>query len=160
MPVLVVLRKIQRKAIPRIAQPLDLSSVSRTWHSVLRGLGLRLNRQKNHSFCGSGMNGFSHLYIQMHCLPVLCQIWYNLGKQCICVHKPCCDKSRKQCLWRAICEKRSFLLRQIWAFSSLLGDLPSPLNPKFLVSCAPCGRLCFVRELLWKQWCYVNLRLT
>ena len=46
MPVLVVLRKIQRKAIPRFAQPLDLSSVSRTRYSVLRGLGQRLNKQK------------------------------------------------------------------------------------------------------------------
>lgn len=46
MPVLVVLRKIQRKAIPRIAQPLDLSSVSRIRHSVLWGLGQRLNKQK------------------------------------------------------------------------------------------------------------------
>ena len=38
---------------------------------------------------------------------------FSSRKQCVCVHKPCCDKSRKQCLWRAICEKRSFLLRQI-----------------------------------------------
>ena len=59
------------QAIQRIAQPLDLSSVSRTRHSVLRGLGHRLNKQKNHSFHESGMDGFSHLYIQMHCLPVL-----------------------------------------------------------------------------------------
>ena len=29
---------------------------------VHRGLGLRLNKQKNHSFHGSGMDGFSHLY--------------------------------------------------------------------------------------------------
>ena len=56
------------QAIQRIAQPLDLSSASRTRHSVLRGLGQRLNKQKNHSFRESGMDGFSHLYIQMHCL--------------------------------------------------------------------------------------------
>ena len=33
----------------------------------------------------------------------------------------------------------------------LLGNLPSPLNHKFLVSYAPCGRLSFVREPLCKQ---------
>ena len=38
---------------------------------VHQGLGLRLNKQKNHSFHESGMDGFSHLYIQMHCLRVL-----------------------------------------------------------------------------------------
>ena len=38
---------------------------------VHRGLGHRLNKQKNHSFHESGMDGFSHLYIQMHCLPLL-----------------------------------------------------------------------------------------
>ena len=65
------------QAIQRIAQPLDLSSVSRTRHSVLRGLGHRLNKQKNHSFHESGMDGFSHLYIQMHCLPVLSRIRDN-----------------------------------------------------------------------------------
>ena len=60
---------------------------------VHRGLGLRLNKQKNHSFCGSGMDGFCAFVIQMHCLPVLYQIGY---------------KSSKQCIWRAICETPRF----------------------------------------------------
>lgn len=38
---------------------------------VNRGLGQRLNKQKNHSFREGGMDGFSHLYIQMHCLLLL-----------------------------------------------------------------------------------------
>ena len=54
-----------QKRFVRIAQPPDVSGVSRTRHSVLRGLGQCLNKQKNHSFRRSGMNGFSHLYMQM-----------------------------------------------------------------------------------------------
>ena len=67
------------QTIQRIAQPLDLSSVSRTRHSVLRGLGHRLNKQKNHSFHESGMDVFSHLYIQMHCLPLVSGILDTTG---------------------------------------------------------------------------------
>ncbi|MCI6435326.1 MAG: hypothetical protein MR828_11305, partial [Clostridiales bacterium] len=70
---------------------------------VHRGLGQCLNKQKNHSFREGGMDGFSHLYIQMHCLPVVSGIL---------------DTSGKQCLWRAICEKRAFPLRRICAFSA------------------------------------------
>ena len=51
-----------RKAIQRIAQPQTEGLRS------LGGLGQRLNKQKNHLFRESEMNGFSHLYIQMHCL--------------------------------------------------------------------------------------------
>ena len=122
---------------------------------VHRGLGQRLNKQRNHSFRESGMDGFSHLYIQMHCLRVVSRIPDTRGKQCMCGHNPCCDKSRKQCLWRAICEKRAFPLRRICAFSSLLGDLPSPLNHKFLVSCAPCGRLVHMEyDFISHQFCF------
>ena len=39
--------------------------------------------------------------------------FFTSRKQCMCGHKPYCDKSRKQCLWRAICEKRSFPLWRI-----------------------------------------------
>ena len=49
MPVLVVLRKIQRKAIPRIVQPQSEGCVH-------RGLGQRTNKQKPHLFQGSGCN--------------------------------------------------------------------------------------------------------
>jgi len=42
---------------------------------VHRGLGLRLNKQKNHSFCGSGMDGFSHLYYRC----IACQYYTKLG---------------------------------------------------------------------------------
>ena len=41
---------------------------------VHRGLGLRLNKQKNHSFCGSGMDGFSHLYYRC----IACQYYTKL----------------------------------------------------------------------------------
>ena len=51
-----------RKAIQRTAQPQTEGLRS------LGGLGQRLNRQKNHLFRESEMDGFSHLYIQMHCL--------------------------------------------------------------------------------------------
>ena len=78
-----------RKAIRRIASrsPKDC---------VHRGLGLRLNKQKNHSFCGSGMDGFSHLYYRC----IACQYYTKLG---IIGYK-----SSKQCLWRAICETPRF----------------------------------------------------
>lgn len=85
---------------------------------VHQGLGRCLNKQKPIRSVESGMDGFSHFVIQMHCLPVLCQTWHNSGKQCICAHKPCCDKSCKQCLWRTICEKRAFPFRRICAFSA------------------------------------------
>ena len=42
---------------------------------VHRGLGLRLNKQKNHSFRGSGMDGFSHLYYRC----IACQYYTKLG---------------------------------------------------------------------------------
>ena len=42
---------------------------------VHRGLGQRLNKQKNHSFCGSGMDGFSHLYYRC----IACQYYTKLG---------------------------------------------------------------------------------
>ena len=42
---------------------------------VHRGLGLRLNKQKNHSFCGSGMDGFSHLYYRC----IACQYYTQFG---------------------------------------------------------------------------------
>lgn len=51
-----------RKAIQRTAQPQTEGLRS------LGGLGQRLNRQKNHLFRESEMDGFSHLYIRMHCL--------------------------------------------------------------------------------------------
>lgn len=35
------------------------------------GLGAAPQQAENHSFRESGMDGFSHLYIQMHCLRVL-----------------------------------------------------------------------------------------
>lgn len=61
MPVLVVLRKIQRKAIPRIVQPQSEGCVH-------RGLGRRLNKQKTICSANAEWMVFSHLYIQMHCL--------------------------------------------------------------------------------------------
>ena len=78
MPVLVVLRKIQRKAIPRIVQPQSEGCVH-------RGLGQRLNKQENHSFRESGMNGFSHLCIQMHCLLLVSGILDTRGYPDFCV---------------------------------------------------------------------------
>lgn len=42
---------------------------------VHQGLGQRLNKQKNHSFCGSGMDGFSHLYYRC----IACQYYTKLG---------------------------------------------------------------------------------
>ena len=42
---------------------------------VHRGLGQRLNKQKNHSFRGSGMDGFSHLYYRC----IACQYYTKLG---------------------------------------------------------------------------------
>ena len=41
---------------------------------VHRGLGQRLNKQKNHSFRGSGMDGFSHLYYRC----IACQYYTKL----------------------------------------------------------------------------------
>lgn len=46
------------QAIQRIAQPLDLSSVSRTRQCVLRGLGHRLNKQKPPTSASAEMGGF------------------------------------------------------------------------------------------------------
>lgn len=42
---------------------------------VHQGLGQRLNKQKNHSFRGSGMDGFSHLYYRC----IACQYYTKLG---------------------------------------------------------------------------------
>ena len=40
------------------------------------GLGQRLNKQKNHSFCGSGTDGFSHLnYRRIACY--YCEVYEN-----------------------------------------------------------------------------------
>ena len=43
-------------------------------------------------------------------------------------------KSRKQCVWRAICEKRSFPLRRICAFSACWGSAPSPGEQELVLS--------------------------
>ena len=51
-------------------------------------------------------------------------------------------KSRKQCVWCAICEKRLFPLRRIWAFSACWGAAPSPGEQELVASnAAPWQRL-------------------
>lgn len=58
-----------RKAIRRIAQPQP---------EGLRSSGIGAapqSPQKNHSFCGSGMDGFSHLYYRC----IACQYYTKLG---------------------------------------------------------------------------------
>ena len=49
-------------------------------------------------------------------------------------------KSRKQCVWRAICEKRSFPLRRIWAFSACWGTAPNPVNKNLFWVTLPFGQ--------------------
>lgn len=49
---------------------------------VNRGLGQRLNKQKNHSFCGSRMNGFTHLYILANEPVTLKEMCEMLQKEC------------------------------------------------------------------------------
>ena len=41
----------------------------------------------------------------------------------------------------------------------LLGDLPSPSNHKFLVSCAPCGRLVYMEYDFISQQFYFRVDL-
>ena len=68
---------------------------------------------------------------------------FSSRKQCVCVHKPCCDKSRKQCLWRAICENTQFCLRVF----QLVGKSPKPLESQ-----VPC-------ELRTLRALYFSLRI-
>ena len=77
---------------------------------VHRGLGQRLNKQKTiRSVEGEWMIFCICIYRCIAC-------YYCKGYE----NGPLFHffTSRKQCLWRAICEKRSFLLRQTWAFSA------------------------------------------
>ena len=108
---------------------------------VNRGLGQRLNKQRNHSFRESGMDGFSHLYIQMHCLRVVSRIPDTRGKQCMCGHKTLPRQKSQAMLMARHMRKTLISAPADLSVSCLLGNLPSPLNHKFLVSCAPCGRL-------------------
>ena len=81
--------------------------VSRTQSCVLRGLGQRLNKQKPGISEAVEMPGFSHLYIQMHCLPL-----YAHPQNCI-------FKNNKRIhQWRIIC-------RNVWRITeSTIATLP------------------------------------
>ena len=56
---------------------MQFCSVSRTQICVLLGLGQRLNKQKPGISEAVEIPGFSHLYIQMHCL-LLFRKWFIL----------------------------------------------------------------------------------
>ena len=47
-------------------------------------------------------------------------------------------KSCKQCVWRAVCEKRSFPPWRIWAFSACWGSAPNPVNKNLFYVTLPC----------------------
>ena len=62
----------------QIAQPLSEGQRYSEQVLVLWGLGQSLNKQKNHSFRESGMDGFSHMARHRHCLRLLGWTWTPL----------------------------------------------------------------------------------
>ncbi len=92
--------------------------IQRAWEISQQAGNAQICRSRNERF--SHMARHMHclrllsqqgLWAQMHCLPVLYQIWYKSRKQCICIYK---------------CEKPSILLSWNEWFFCLLRRCPKP----------------------------------
>ena len=87
-------------------------SVTRTQICVLWGLGQRLNKRKPGISETSGMLGFSHLYIQMHCLllPKNCCRWFS-----ICVNASWDADQSESISAESISKPNSFNFCSMWS---------------------------------------------
>ena len=73
------------KVIHRIAQPQPEGLRS-------SGLGAAPQQAENHSFCGSGMDGFFAFVLQMHCWPLL--LTYEISPEDLCVWNHCIPETQ------------------------------------------------------------------
>ena len=109
-----------RKRLQNRAAADDKTAFTGAWGAAPTSIrNLRSRKWRNRRFCAFGYKD-ALLAARKKCLIVR-------G-----VHVQ--PKSRKQCLWRAICEKRSFPPRRICAFSACCGTAPSP-GEQVLVLC-------------------------
>ena len=117
---------LKKEAIVNRADANGQTAITGAW-------GTAPTRIKTCGVANSKIAGFVRLCPQTHYSQLLYQIWCN---------------SRKQCLWRAICEKRSFPPRRICVFSACWGSAPNPGEQELFWVTLPSGHRLRNWELL------------
>ncbi len=80
---------------------------------------------------------------------------FSTSKQCMCGHKTLLRQKSQAMLMARHMRKTLISAPADLSVFCLLGNLPSPLNHKFLVSCAPCGRLVYMEyDFISQQFCF------